>query len=38
MASGGRKRAEVAKQAKPAVFQFTVASGFADETGEWVLG
>jgi hypothetical protein len=28
---------EVGKRAKPAVSQFTMASGFADETGEWRL-
>jgi hypothetical protein len=40
--ASGSKRAgclvfEVKKTAKPAVFQFTMDSGFADETGEWVL-
>jgi hypothetical protein len=38
----GSKRAgcltfEIPKNAKPAVFQFTLDSGFADETGEWQL-
>jgi hypothetical protein len=40
--ASGAKRAgclvfEVKKDAKPALFQFTMDSGFADETGEWVL-
>jgi hypothetical protein len=40
--ASGSKRAgclvfEVKKTAEPAVFQFTMDSGFADETGEWVL-
>jgi hypothetical protein len=40
--ASGSKRAgclvfEVKKTAKPAVFQFTMDSGFADETGDWVL-
>jgi hypothetical protein len=38
----GSKRAgcltfEIPKNAKPALFQFTLDSGFADETGEWQL-
>jgi hypothetical protein len=38
----GSKRAgcltfEIPKNAKPKVFQFTLDSGFADETGEWQL-
>src|SRR5829696_2008734 len=38
----GSKRAgcltfEIPKTAKPAVFQFTLDSGFADVTGEWQL-
>jgi hypothetical protein len=28
---------ETQKNAKPALFQFTMDSGFADETGEWAL-
>lgn len=40
--ASGSKRAgclvfEVKKRSKPAVFQFTMDSGFADETGEWTL-
>jgi hypothetical protein len=40
--ASGSKRAgclvfEVKKAAKPVVFQFTMDSGFADETGEWTL-
>jgi hypothetical protein len=40
--ASGSKRAgclvfEVKKRAKPAIFQFTMDSGFADETGEWAL-
>jgi hypothetical protein len=40
--ASGSKRAgclvfEVKKKSEPAVFQFTMASGFADETGEWTL-
>jgi hypothetical protein len=40
--ASGSKRAgcltfEIPKTAKPTVFQFTLDSGFADETGEWQL-
>jgi hypothetical protein len=40
--ASGSKRAgclvfEIKKAAKPGIFQFTMDSGFADETGEWVL-